>query len=1074
MKIKKGQRKKDKKPISAIGRNPKKLIEGRVHQEFITQLLKKTSLLITQYFGEAESKRVMEVLETGRVKICNTETFLFDKEGENDTSLTLYNQVKTIDEFIHKALIRFKKRAEIGHTNIVIKEFLFALADMLQNSKVTLIDNMEEKIKNFLMSLATIEEFCPYVIHIMEPRLAKEMGNLQGFEITSYTRVALMFLAAQKSLNQELKKTLVHLPEIKLVYPVYTDTIENCTAYLATLLNRPDKPEKIRNTLKELPSISDSIQLRNALKLLCAESKFPINIENVVTELTRIKEKEYLKTYPTKRTLVTPFKSSPLYEYDLIESADCLFTDRETFLKSFIPYFCEIQINCSRISRENIESYIDAAKILCLVKSYYTGHLSPETLNHKITLYNVKEYSLEFTKFIQNKVRRMESLHNKQFCIEIFYDETIARQKFYEVTQDHIRIISDIHADYNASHRYNFNFGDDFIINCGDTAGNSKVADTWNNNYIKEGVVIIGNHLGYSSSYPELDGIQNFEKYQSLTHPSNTKNVQIVDYVQNLKRNIAFLHNSYIEYKGIIIIGTCLYTDFELYGKERADEAINYAQRAMNDFRLPQMLKRKKYCQDSEGNWFVEAFKKKDERVQPFSVTDHLFFFHYSFNYIKQTVEEFKHKPIIVVTHHAPSPYSISEEYKGSMLNPAFASNLNKFIIDHPQIRLWCHGHCIDDQTEVLTAEGWKAYSTIKQSDKVLNYNMSTHKIEEDNINAIISKNYTGNVYHFQPKGSDIRVTDNHDMLIINKQTLAVKKIPAKELYNKKQKVIIRAAIQEKKGVELSDNLLRLLVWISADGNRPKSSSSLIRFCLYKKRKICRLEKLLTNMNILYKKYNHKDKGTSINFALPAELQNLSFKPIDNIITSCNQHQCSVILEEYAHTDGTHNCGSIIIYTSKKEEADRIQLMCITNGYGCSISKRINHGFKLQSNQNKVSYELNIVKTPYRYIDQPQKTTTIEHVVNEHFWCLNTNNGTLIIRRNGKVNITGNCHTPSDYILGETRVICCPFGYNNENNFNLPYEYGMRIPVADIKSKKSWKKICASAVTHNKIKVYTE
>ena len=68
----------------------------------------------------------------------------------------------------------------------------------------------------------------------------------------------------------------------------------------------------------------------------------------------------------------------------------------------------------------------------------------------------------------------------------------------------------------------------------------------------------------------------------------------------------------------------------------------------------------------------------------------------------------------------------------------------------------------------------------------------------------------------------------------------------------------------------------------------------------------------------------------------------------------------------------------------------------------------------------------------------------------------------------------GHVHNPCDYILGETRVVCCPFGYNNENNFNLPYEYGLRIAIEEIKSKKSWRKILKKDIKSGLVQVYDE
>lgn len=48
--------------------------------------------------------------------------------------------------------------------------------------------------------------------------------------------------------------------------------------------------------------------------------------------------------------------------------------------------------------------------------------------------------------------------------------------------------------------------------------------------------------------------------------------------------------------------------------------------------------------------------------------------------------------PTVVVTHHAPTPRSISLRFTGSPLNTAFASDLTDLIARH-QPDLWIHGH---------------------------------------------------------------------------------------------------------------------------------------------------------------------------------------------------------------------------------------------------------------------------------------------------------------------------------------------------------------------------------------------
>ena len=322
------------------------------------------------------------------------------------------------------------------------------------------------------------------------------------------------------------------------------------------------------------------------------------------------------------------------------------------------------------------------------------------------------------------------------------------------------------------------------------------------------------------------------------------------------------------------------------------------------------------------------------------------------------------------------------------------------------------HGHCIDDKTEVLTVDGFKNFNDISKNDVLLNLNTGKDIIETDNIKNIISMQYTGEVYHFKSYGIDIRVTDGHRMLYKlydNKKHQPYRFMIPSEFIKSSKKEFIRAGFQVTDGIPLSDDLVRLLVWIAADGN--KCNRDLIRFFLKKERKINRLKNILISLNIPFKEFD-RGEYKRLHFTCPKELLELRFKPIDPIILRANRHQADIIREEYANTDGIKNSKNIvIIYTSKKEEAELLQRLFVVNGFGTSIYTRVNHGFALRSGDNKVSYELQVSSKRTRRPGKLKKITEISHVENEHFWCLDTNNGTLIVRRNGRVCITGNCHS---------------------------------------------------------------
>ena len=62
--------------------------------------------------------------------------------------------------------------------------------------------------------------------------------------------------------------------------------------------------------------------------------------------------------------------------------------------------------------------------------------------------------------------------------------------------------------------------------------------------------------------------------------------------------------------------------------------------------------------------------------------------------YIKLIVQEHKDKKCVVVGHHSPSFQSVHPSYAHeTLMNGGYHSDLSEFIMDHPQIKLWTHGH---------------------------------------------------------------------------------------------------------------------------------------------------------------------------------------------------------------------------------------------------------------------------------------------------------------------------------------------------------------------------------------------
>jgi Icc-related predicted phosphoesterase len=70
---------------------------------------------------------------------------------------------------------------------------------------------------------------------------------------------------------------------------------------------------------------------------------------------------------------------------------------------------------------------------------------------------------------------------------------------------------------------------------------------------------------------------------------------------------------------------------------------------------------------------------------------------HNSMSYIKNIVQGMHNEKFVVVGHHAPSKQSTHPKYqKDYLMNGGYSSDLSDFILDHPQIKLWTHGHTHD------------------------------------------------------------------------------------------------------------------------------------------------------------------------------------------------------------------------------------------------------------------------------------------------------------------------------------------------------------------------------------------
>jgi len=239
-----------------------------------------------------------------------------------------------------------------------------------------------------------------------------------------------------------------------------------------------------------------------------------------------------------------------------------------------------------------------------------------------------------------------------------------------------INLISDIHLNFADL----ILPGGDVLIMSGDIleAGHLRLADNIQKNvfladryrrFLSEELVkynsvlyVLGNHEHYKNDYQNT--------YDRI--------------LKELPNNVHLLEAESIKIDDVYFFGGTFWTDMN-----KSDPiSMNHLTRSMHDFAGGITL----------GDGIrVDASPNKSYYTSKFTPDYAKSIFHLTVEKCKKFVEEHANDKVVIISHHAPSPQSIHEFYKNDYhMNAGYHSNLDDFILRHPQIKVWTHGHMHD------------------------------------------------------------------------------------------------------------------------------------------------------------------------------------------------------------------------------------------------------------------------------------------------------------------------------------------------------------------------------------------
>lgn len=345
--------------------------------------------------------------------------------------------------------------------------------------------------------------------------------------------------------------------------------------------------------------------------------------------------------------------------------------------------------------------------------------------------------------------------------------------------------------------------------------------------------------------------------------------------------------------------------------------------------------------------------------------------------------------------------------------------------IDKELMRLYCGtltivtgvNGCVDRDTEFFNGNRWKSIASYELGDRVLQYNSDSSASLVDPL--FYHKYPCDSFYHLQSGfGVDQCVSEEHNLVYItSKGNIQLKSVSEMlEQHNASLNGFSGKFITTFGyggiGIDLSDEEIRVMCAVICDGTfSAKGSGIRCRINVKKQRKRDRLRMLLDAAKIPYKvcHYNPSDlEYETFLFDAP-----VATKAFGADWYQCSQQQLQIIAQEILLWDGSERNGRKAYSTSIKENADFVQFVFSATGQRSAISIQDRRG-KMHSTgkyeYRSLEYTVSATDSIYPSLINTKSKINIPRVPSQDGfkYCFSVPSGMLVLRRNGRINITGN------------------------------------------------------------------
>ena len=337
---------------------------------------------------------------------------------------------------------------------------------------------------------------------------------------------------------------------------------------------------------------------------------------------------------------------------------------------------------------------------------------------------------------------------------------------------------------------------------------------------------------------------------------------------------------------------------------------------------------------------------------------------------------------------------------------------------------------CLDEETEVLTSDGWKDYQSVSEDDEVWTLDVDSNEGEWGSVEEKHVYDYDGEMYHITSMRMDTLVTPNHRILHKRghsgepqfEKGLQYREISDFNNYSTRLHIPISNENNQSDFSRVSDDELRFAGWFLSDGHFYEDKRGYMGAGFSQSADgVDEISSVLDSLGVGYSvrernrkidsicgKKLKKEHKTQYHFEILKD--SLGYvedffdgkRELPDWLGKLSRRQFDIFLDTYIKGDGSvrNDAPSKMIYTSDEDRVDFLQYLLVKNGYTATVDE-----------YRKGEYRLNVCEREFTQLCAEGRLYD-DHIEKKEYkgdvWCLTVDNGNFLVRRNGKVYFTGN------------------------------------------------------------------